>query len=183
VAGKRGRRASTALRARDASWRAAAGEVCSDFATSLQTSAAAARQLASRARKAVEARRPRFPATPEQQRDVVLAFGRAASEGDVDGLMELLHPDVVFTSDGGGIVTAARKPIAGADRVARLSETLARKGLEAGGHAELVDINGMPGWMSVGYDGQVTVMSFTLDDGKIVAIDVQRNPEKLRRLP
>ncbi|WP_028067100.1 sigma-70 family RNA polymerase sigma factor [Solirubrobacter soli] len=159
------------------------GYAFDEVASSLQTSPAAARQLASRARKAVEARRPRFPASPEQQRDVVLAFGRAAAEGDLEGLMELLHPDVVFTSDGGGIVTAARKPIGGADRVARLAKTLAEKAAEAGGHFELVDVNGLPGWLGIGHDGQATVMSFTIDDGKIVAIDVQRNPEKLRRLP
>jgi RNA polymerase sigma-70 factor (ECF subfamily) len=97
--------------------------------------------------------------------------------------MELLHSDVVFTSDGGGIVTAARKPIGGSDRVARLAKTLAEKAAEAGGHFELVDVNGLPGWLGIGHDGQATVMSFTIDDGKIVAIDVQRNPEKLRRLP
>ena len=159
------------------------GYAFDEVATSLQTTPAAARQLASRARKAVEARRPRFPATPEQQRDVVLAFGRAVGEGDIAALVELLHPDVVFTSDGGGVVTAARKPIVGADRVARVAETLGRKGIEAGGHAELVDINGMPGWLALSADGQATVMSFTIDDGKIVAIDVQRNPDKLRRLP
>jgi len=159
------------------------GYAFDEVAASLQTSPAAARQLASRARKAVEARRPRFPATPEQQRDVVLAFGRAASEGDVDGLMELLHPDVVFTSDGGGVVTAARKPIVGADRVARVTKALTTKGVRAGGRVELVEVNGMPGWMSTAPDGSATVMSFTIDEGRIVAIDVQRNPEKLRRLP
>jgi RNA polymerase sigma-70 factor (ECF subfamily) len=154
-----------------------------EVATSLQATPAAARQLASRARKAVEARRPRFPATPAQQREVVLAFGRAATEGDIEGLVELLHPDVVFTSDGGGLVSAPRKPLVGADRVALVAESLTRKGLEHGAHVELVDVNGMAGWMSVGADGTLTVMSFTVDDGKIVAIDVQRNPEKLRRLP
>ena len=99
-----------------------------EVSAALGTSSASARQHASRARKAVEARRPRFPATPEQQRDVVVAFGQAAREGDIDGLLALLHPDVVFTSDGGGRVTAARKPIEGADRVARLTKALAAKG-------------------------------------------------------
>jgi RNA polymerase sigma-70 factor (ECF subfamily) len=151
-----------------------------EVATSLGTSPAAARQQASRARKAVEARRPRFPATPEQQRDVVVAFNRAAQDGDLDGLLELLHPDVVFTSDGGGHVRAVRKPIEGADRVARLNLALALKREAAFG---VVDVNGLPGLMGMAPDGTVTVMSFTIDDGRIVAIDVQRNPEKLRRLP
>ena len=74
---------------------------------------AAARQQAARARKAVEARRPRFPATPEQQREIIVAFGQATAEGDMDGLLALLHPDAVLTSDGGGIVNAARKPVGG----------------------------------------------------------------------
>ena len=159
------------------------GYAFDEVASSLQTSPAAARQLASRARKAVEARRPRFPATPEQQREVVLAFARAARGGDLDTLMELLHDDVVFTSDGGGVVSAARKPIEGAERVARLTKSLTGKAVEAGGRAELVDINGMPGLITFTPEGGPTVMSFTVDDGKIVAIDVQRNPEKLRRLP
>jgi RNA polymerase sigma-70 factor (ECF subfamily) len=158
------------------------GYAFDEVAPALGTSPAAARQHASRARKAVEARRPRFPATPEQQRDVILAFSRAARDGDVDGLLEVLHPDVVFTSDGGGIATAARKPIAGADRVARVTKAITAKGLGSA-TVELVDVNGMPGLMSTTPDGAATVMSFTVDDGKIVAIDVQRNPEKLRRLP
>ena len=159
------------------------GYAFDEVATALGTSSSAARQLASRARKAVEARRPRFPATPEQHRDVILAFGRAAREGDFDALVEILHPDVVFTSDGGGVVTAARKPIVGADRVARVTKALTTKGVRVGARVELVEVNGMPGWMSTAPDGSATVMSFTIDDGRIVAIDVQRNPEKLRRLP
>jgi RNA polymerase sigma-70 factor, ECF subfamily len=66
--------------------------------------------------------------------------------------------------------------------VARLSKALTAKGAGAT-HVELVDVNGMPGLLSIGSDGVATVMSFTVDDGRIVAIDVQRNPEKLRRLP
>src|SRR4051812_19867136 len=99
------------------------GYAFDEVARSLQTSPAAARQLASRARKAVEARRPRFPATPEQQREIVLAFARAARGGDLDTLMELLHPDGVFTSDGGGVVSAAREPIGRAEPAARLAQT------------------------------------------------------------
>jgi hypothetical protein len=148
----------------------------------LGTSPAAARQHASRARKAVEARRPRFPVTPDQQRELIVAFGQAAFEGDMDALINALHPDVVFTSDGGGIVSAARKPLVGADRVARAMTALANKG-GAGSDVSIVDVNGMPGAILVAPDGTVTIISFTIDAARIVAIDVQRNPEKLRRLP
>ncbi len=143
----------------------------------LGTSVAAARQHASRARRAVEARRPRFPATREQQRKVIGAFLRAAGDGDMDALLAVLHPDVVFTSDGGGVVNAARKPLVGADRVARAARALARHR----GRVEWLDVNGMPGVRTDG-DGVATVMSFTLDGGRIVAIDVVRNPAKLRSL-
>lgn len=151
-----------------------------EVATALGTSAAAARQQASRARKAVEARRPRFPATPAQQREIIGAFTTAAREGDLDALLGVLHPDVVFTADGGGLVTASRKPIHGAERVAKTVKALAKNG-GAGVTFDLVDVNGMPGLSGTGRDGVATVISFTVDDGRITAIDIQRNPEKLGR--
>jgi RNA polymerase sigma-70 factor (ECF subfamily) len=157
------------------------GYAFDEVAGALGISTAAARQHATRARRAVEARRPRFPATREQQRELVAAFGTAAREGDMDGLLAVLHPDVVFTSDGGGIVSAARQPLTGAERVARAMIALAAKGARHE-RFRLVDINGMPGVMGVG-PGPLTVMSFTVDRGRITNIDVQRNPDKLRNLP
>ena len=85
----------------------------------------ATRQLATRARHAVEARRPRYPAAPDQQREVISAFHAAAEEGDVASLLELLDPAVAFRSDGGGVVNAARKVITGAERVARVITRMA----------------------------------------------------------
>lgn len=155
------------------------GYAFDEVAEAVGVTVAAARQQASRARKAVEARRPRFPATKQQQRDLIVAFGQATLEGDMDRLLELLHPDVVFTSDGGGVVIAARKPLEGADRVARAMIALAARG----GTFEIVDVNGEPGVLGIGPDGIATVMAFTVDDGRITALDIQRNPEKLRRLP
>ena len=151
-----------------------------EVAATLGTSPAAARQQASRARKAVEARRPRFPATPAQQREIIGAFASAAREGDMDALLEVLHPDVVFTADGGGVVTASRKPLHGAERVAKTVKALAKSG-GAGVTFDLVDVNGMPGLSGTGRDGVASVISFTVDDGRITAIDIQRNPEKLGR--
>ncbi len=146
-----------------------------EVADVLDATPQAARQQASRARRAVEARRPRFPATREQQRAVIEAFGEAALEGDVERLLALLNPDAVLTTDGGGHVTAARKPIVGADRVARAIRALSKNA----GEMAIVDVNGMPGVLAI--DGGVaTVISFTIDDGRIVAIDAVRNPDKLR---
>lgn len=151
-------------------------------ADALGTSQGAARQLASRARRHVQDARPRFPASREQQREVVLAFSHAALEGDTDALLELLDPDVVMRSDGGGVVNAARKPIVGADRVARTARALTRKGVDAAS-ARVVDVNGMPGILIQGGDGIPNVVSFTVDGGRIAAIDIVRNPAKLRGLP
>jgi RNA polymerase sigma-70 factor, ECF subfamily len=140
-----------------------------------------ARQLASRARRHVEARRPRYPATHEEQRAIVEAFVAAVAEGDTEGLVALLHPDVVLRTDGGGVVTAARKPIEGAERVARTSIALSRKGGDPS-TLRFVDINGMPGFYIRSWDGTPSVCAFAIDDGRITELDVVRNPEKLRGL-
>jgi RNA polymerase sigma-70 factor, ECF subfamily len=145
----------------------------------LGTSSDAARQLASRARRNVEARRPRFPATREQQQEIVEAFTLATSEGDTDRLVELLHPDVVMRTDGGGMVTAARKPIEGAEKVAEVTVALAKKGADPS-TLRFVDVNGMPGVFVRDWDGTASVLAFTIDDGRIVEIDIVRNPDKLR---
>ena len=93
----------------------------------------------------------------------------------MDRLLALLHPDAVLTSDGGGIVNAARKPVAGAERVARAITALGRDAQMA-----FVDVNGMPGLAGHGRDGIRSIVAFTIDDGRITRIDFQRNPEKLR---
>jgi RNA polymerase sigma-70 factor, ECF subfamily len=147
----------------------------------LGTSAEAARQLASRARRNVEARRPRFPATREQQQEIVEAFAAATAEGDTDRLVALLHPDVVLRTDGGGVVNAARKPIEGAGRVAKATVALAKKGADPS-TLRYVDVNGMPGMFIRDWDGTASVVALTIDDGRIVEIDIVRNPEKLRGL-
>jgi RNA polymerase sigma-70 factor (ECF subfamily) len=147
----------------------------------LGTSGDNARQLASRARRQVEARRPRFPATREQQQEIVDAFAAATLDGDVDELVALLDPDVVMTTDGGGKVTAPRKPIEGAERVAEVTVALARKGGDPS-TLRFVDVNGMPGILIRDWDGTASVAAFTVDDGRIVEIDVVRNPAKLHGL-
>jgi RNA polymerase sigma-70 factor, ECF subfamily len=152
-----------------------------EVAEVLGVSPDSARQLASRARREVEARRPRFPATPEQQREIVAAFIAAVSDGNTDALVGLLHPGAVLRTDGGGKVNAPRKPVEGAERVAKVAVALSRKGADPA-TLRLVDVNGMPGMMVRDWDGHHNVAAFTVDDGRITAIDVVRNPDKLQGL-
>jgi len=138
---------------------------------------AAARQLATRGRHAVAARRPRYPADLEQQREVVSAFQMAAQNGDVGSLIELLDPAVTFRSDGGGVVNAARTVFTGADRVARIFTAMA-------GHFGVqfrmrpIVVNGAPGLL-LETGEYPSVIAFSIDQGRISEIDVVRNPEKL----
>jgi RNA polymerase sigma-70 factor (ECF subfamily) len=153
-----------------------------EVAEVLGTSQDAARQLASRARRRVEERRPRFPATPEQQREIITAFARAASEGDTEALLALLHPEAVMRADSGGLVRAPRKPIVGDERIAKAVVSLARVGGDPS-TTRIVDVNGMPGIFVRDWDGTPNVIAFTIDDGRIIEIDIVRNPEKVRELP
>jgi RNA polymerase sigma-70 factor (ECF subfamily) len=138
-------------------------------------SPAAVRQIAHRAREHVAARRPRMPVDRAQQEATVKRFLAAISSGDMDGLLEILAPNVVLIADGGGLVTAARKPIAGIERVAAF---LARV-------VELPDLavttiwlNGMPG-ARFDVDGGITAVSLTVEGGQITRIYAIRNPHKL----
>jgi RNA polymerase sigma-70 factor, ECF subfamily len=142
-------------------------------------SPAAVRQLASRARAHVEQGRPRFPPTQQEQREVVAAFAAASQAGDLEHLIELLDPGVVWRGDGGGKVPAA--PLErGAANVARRLLTLARRPPLS---ARMALVNGAPGLVLRAADGVLTVVSFTVDGGRIVAIDAVRNPDKLSALP
>jgi RNA polymerase sigma-70 factor, ECF subfamily len=140
-------------------------------------SPAATRQLAARARHHIDDGRPRFPPTRAQQLEIATAFALACSEGDLEQLIGLLHPDVVWRTDGGGQVLASRRPQHGASKVARGILALARRKPAPTG--KLADINGSPGIVLRDADGLVTVIALTVDAGSIVAIDVLRNPDKL----
>ncbi|WP_280216926.1 RNA polymerase sigma factor SigJ [Nocardia neocaledoniensis] len=143
---------------------------------------AAVRQLASRARKHVESGTPRFPASRDEQEKVVSAFALAWRSGDLSSLLGVLDANVVLTADGGGKVPAIRQPLRGAELIAKalLGWYHGPSAAEAWGRAVLV--NGAPGL--VVFDGHnVGVFSFVVDAGRIVAINVVRNPDKLRDLP
>jgi RNA polymerase sigma-70 factor (ECF subfamily) len=141
---------------------------------------AASRKLAARARAAVEARRPRYPARADEQREIVAAFLAAAQDGDVAGLLEVLDPAVTFRSDGGGTVPAARTVFTGAERVARIFTALAGQYRDRFTGA-VATVNGAPALLMEIGDGH-SVITVTVDAGRITAIDVMRNPEKLTTL-
>ena len=102
----------------------------------------------------------------------------AIASGDVQGLMEVLAPDVVLVADGGGLVAAARKPLTGAETVGAFLARLADLSGIVGTTAWL---NGMPGArFDVG--GEITAVSLAVEDGRITRIYAIRNPEKLGRL-
>jgi RNA polymerase sigma-70 factor, ECF subfamily len=146
-------------------------------------SPAAVRQLAARARAHVEEGKPRFPADAEEEQRIVIAFALAWQEGDHEALLGVLDPDAVFRADGGGKASAAGKPLHGADRIARallgLRRAAERRGQERTGR--LARVNGAPGVVIVEAHG-ASVVSLTIDAGRIVAVDIVRNPDKLRGL-
>jgi RNA polymerase sigma-70 factor (ECF subfamily) len=139
----------------------------------------AVRQLASRARRHVDRERPRFTASRDEHERAVRAFAHAVGEGDLKGLVQVLDPDAVWTSDGGGLATAARKPLRGGARVARAWAALSRKSVDA---PVEVDLNGRLGLLVPAADGHRAALSFVVSGGRITRIDAVRNPEKLRRL-
>jgi RNA polymerase sigma-70 factor (ECF subfamily) len=142
------------------------------------------RQLHSRARRRVQEPRRASPADPAQVRRLVERFLAAARDGDLGRLESLLATDVVSWSDGGGRVSAARMPVHGPERVARLFAGLARK---AGAEAsyEVRTVNGEPALLAE-FGGQYVVISLeadsTTDEGRIVGVRAVVNPDKLRYL-
>ena len=146
-------------------------------------SPAAVRQLASRARGHVDAGKPRFPADRDEETRIVVAFATAWQEGDHEALLGLLDPDAIMRSDGGGRVPTAGKPLLGADRITRalvaLTRSAGRRGEEPRGR--FARVNGATG-LVVHDRYSTSVVSLTIDAGRITAVDIVRNPDKLRGL-
>jgi len=137
------------------------------------------RQLASRARSHVHDARPRKPASAVEHLQIVGAFASACEDGDLETLVSLLDPNVVWRSDGGGKVSASLRPQHGGSHVARALRMLATKFRQRHRPAR---VNGAPGYISIDAQGVVTVTSVTIDNGLIVEINSVRNPDKLGRL-
>ncbi|HVM11912.1 MAG TPA: RNA polymerase sigma-70 factor [Actinomycetota bacterium] len=142
-----------------------------------------ARQLAARARRHIEARRPRFEASKEERDALARAFFQAAQEGHVERLISLLADEAVAYADGGGKAPAASQPIQGAERVARFLVALGAVAMRRGVRVRLVEANGQPAILAVEPDGRVgSVMALQIADGRIHAIASVVNPDKLVHL-
>jgi RNA polymerase sigma-70 factor (TIGR02957 family) len=151
-----------------------------EIAEAVDKSPAAVRQLAHRARAHVAARRPRGVVSPAQTRDALQALQRAVETGDLQSLLDILAPDVVFLGDGGGVKQAALRPVVGADRVARLAAKLGR--VAAAVSLQPAQVNGCPALM-LRLDGELDgVLAVRIDDGLVTGLYYVRNPEKLSRV-
>ncbi|KUJ54120.1 RNA polymerase sigma-70 factor [Streptomyces sp. MI02-2A] len=161
--------------------REAFGYPFADIAATLDRSEAAVRQLAIRARRHVDERRPRYEVDQAERRDLTERFLAASVEGDLDGLLRLLAPDVRLVGDSGGRTKAPLRVLESADKVARFMAGVAAKGIEDvsfrfpelnGGTALLVLSGGKPD----------TVLQVDVVDGLIQCIYIMRNPDKLGSL-
>lgn len=142
---------------------------------------AACRQLGSRARRHVEARRPRFDPDAHEQRRVVSAFLDASARGDLEALLRVLDPTVVLRADGGGKVRMASKPVAGAEPVAKVLLAGARE--YPGMRARPIAVNGGTGALLTFEGAVLAVVAVTVSRGLITEVDLVANPDKLHRTP
>jgi len=154
-----------------------------EVARALDRGEAACRQLATRARAHIEAGRPRFAASREDGHRLAAAFKAAIASGDPQGLVQILAKDAVLYSDGGGKRAAALNPIRGADKILRFLAGIARKNPAfAAFAARPATVNGLAGFVLRENDGSVDTMAIDHRDGRIVAIYLTRNPEKLQHV-
>ncbi len=139
---------------------------------------AAVRQIAHRARSHVQARRPRQDVTAAERDRVLERFLAAGATGDLQSLMDVLAPDVVLITDGGGHKKAALRPIHGRDKALRFLAAVSQGPMTG----EVLTVNGGPA-LALRLDGELdTVATFRIEDGVVTALYLLRNPEKLRRL-
>ncbi|MGW0479077.1 RNA polymerase sigma-70 factor [Nonomuraea sp. NPDC003214] len=152
-----------------------------EIAAAVGKNAAAVRQIAHRARKHVEARRPRETVSPGQAQAVLETFKRALETRDLRSLLDVLAPDVVLVSDGGGVKLAAPRPVVGAEKVVRfyLGEAAV---VRAAITCEATVVNGNPALL-VHLDGAFDgVLATRVEDGRITGLYYVRNPHKLTRV-
>ncbi|MGH3437980.1 MAG: RNA polymerase sigma-70 factor [Sciscionella sp.] len=152
-----------------------------EIAAAVDKSPAAVRQIAHRARQHVDARRPRETVSPNETRAALASLQRALETGDPQGLLDVLAPEVVLVSDGGGVKQAALRPIIGAGKVVRFIVGGSGK-TEAALASDLTVVNGNPA-LVVRLDGEIDgVMAIRVEDTRITGLYYVRNPEKLTRV-
>jgi len=154
-----------------------------EVAATLQRDAAACRQLAARARTHVREARPRFQVEKKRGLEIAEAFFAASRSGDMNALGAMLAADVSVHADGGGKRPAAPAPIFGFAEVMKASEILAD--IFKNNPSTLVRtcfVNGLPGFVTLEADGELATTALEIEDGKIAAVYVVRNPDKLRHL-
>jgi RNA polymerase sigma-70 factor (TIGR02957 family) len=151
-----------------------------EIAEAVGRSSAAVRQIANRARRHVAARRPRMAVSRAEQQQVVERFVAALTTGNVQGLLDVLAPDVVMVADGGGLAPAIRHPVEGRERAATLLSRFARFAPRAAVGTLLLN-----GAVAARIDpgGELdTAITFVIEDGRIARVYAIRNPRKLGRL-
>ncbi|MEU6225047.1 RNA polymerase sigma-70 factor [Streptomyces sp. NPDC047042] len=161
--------------------REAFGYPFAEIAGMLDRSEPAVRQLAGRARRHVDERRPRYEVDPSQRRDLTQRFLVAAEQGDLAGLMELLAPDVCLVADSGGLAKSPRRILESADHVGRFVIGVGGKGLTDASF-RFLEVNG--GLAVLVLDGGKPDAVFQIDvaDGRIQYVYIIRNPDKVRSL-
>jgi RNA polymerase sigma-70 factor (TIGR02957 family) len=152
-----------------------------EIAAAVDKSPAAVRQIAHRARQHVDARRPRAVVSASETRAALESFRIAFDTGDLQGLLDVLAPEVILVSDGGGVKRAALRPILGAEKVVRFVVGGVGK-TEAAVSSEPIVVNGGPA-LILRLDGEIDgVMALRVEDARITGLYYVRNPEKLSRV-
>lgn len=154
-----------------------------EIAATLGREPAACRQLAARARRHVETARPRFRVLPAEHEALAMAFHDASRSGDTATLASLLAEEVVLVSDGGGVRSAALRPLVGRPEVLRLYEGLAWRHGQQRVPARFAVIDGLPGLVTREADGLMQTTALRIEAGLVSAILTVRNPAKLSRIP
>ncbi|HET6605743.1 MAG TPA: sigma-70 family RNA polymerase sigma factor [Rhodopila sp.] len=154
-----------------------------EIAATVERDPAACRQLAARARIHVRKARPRYRVEKQRGLEIAHAFFAASRSGDMTALAAMLAADVSLHADGGGKRSAATRPIFGFDRVMKVHDGLAELFRRHG--SELVRlgfISGLPGFVTREGDGELQTTALDIEDGRVAAVYVMRNPDKLRHL-
>ncbi|WP_406166244.1 RNA polymerase sigma-70 factor [Streptomyces sp. NBC_00996] len=158
--------------------REAFGYPYADIAAVLDRGEPAVRQLAGRARKHVDERRPRYEVDPAERHDLTERFLAAAAEGDLEGLMSILAPDARLVGDSGGLSQAPRRVLDSADKVGRFLIGAAKKGVP-GPSFRFLEVNGGFAVLVLSAGKPDSIFQLDVADGRIQCVYIMRNPEKL----